>query len=512
MKIAAPYNATPLRRILKTFTDRKPYGTNCSMSSRRALILVPALTVLVLAVLWTTILVRLRIEKAAVMHDTRVAVQTLADALDTHTLKTIHDVDEIALLVKYGYESAPQTFDLAKYRAYGLITADTALQVTLVGADGHVIDSTLPFSGAIDLSDREHFRVHRLNPDLGLFISQPVIGRISRQWSIQATRRINRPDGSFGGVVVVSEDPAWLTDGFYTVAALGEHGMIAVLSGHGFMLSRRAGEAPSRTGDALPTSYIALHGTGTDEIRDPIDHVERVVATRRVGRYDLSVVAGLSVDEALDDYVRMRQVYVTMAAVISLLLTGLSSWITALLLKLLKGREQLQRQSQTDRLTGLPNRGKIMDLLDEAVTAPGAVGRVAVIFIDLDRFKELNDTYGHQSGDAVLVEVAQRLLGALGADACLGRLGGDEFLVVIRAQTAGELAARMVNGIAAALALPVSVQGHARTISASVGAATLESGDRPDDLVRKADIAMYEAKERARARSSKTGSDYGVVA
>jgi len=100
----------------------------------------------------------------------------------------------------------------------------------------------------------------------------------------------------------------------------------------------------------------------------------------------------------------------------------------------------------------------------------------------------------------------------LAGDACVGRLGGDEFLVVIKAPAAAELAARMAGDITAALAKPVSVQGHARVISASLGAATLESGERSDDLVRKADLAMYEAKERARARSSRAGSAYGAVA
>ena len=72
---------------------------------------------LILAVLWVTILMRLRVEKTAVLHDARVAAGTVASALDTHTLKTIHDVDTIALLVKYGYESSPDTFDLKKYSA-----------------------------------------------------------------------------------------------------------------------------------------------------------------------------------------------------------------------------------------------------------------------------------------------------------------------------------------------------------------------------------------------------------
>ncbi|WP_254320515.1 diguanylate cyclase domain-containing protein [Paraburkholderia sp. CNPSo 3272] len=395
---------TILRRIW-------PTGFEGGVAPQWALILLPVLTMLILAVLWITILERLRVEKDAALNDARVAARTEASALETHTLKTIHDVDAIARLLKFGYESSPTTFDIKKYQAYGLITADTALQVTIVGTDGRVIVSTTPFSGEVDLSDREHFRVHRESAAVGLFLSRPVIGRISRQTSIQATRRINLTDGSFGGVVVVSENPAWLTDGFYTNAALGEHGMIAVLSRRGFILSRRAGDAPSHTGDALPDGYFGARNTSDDSI-DPLDHVERIVATRELKQYGLMVVAGLSVAEALDDYLKMRSVYLTMASVISVILVGLSTWITALILKLIKGKEALRQVAHTDHLTGLPNRGCIMDRLEAAIVRPNATGRVAVIFVDLDRFKELNDTFGHHLGDAILCEIARRLTDA----------------------------------------------------------------------------------------------------
>ncbi|WP_227245458.1 sensor domain-containing diguanylate cyclase [Paraburkholderia caribensis] len=488
--------------VTRSLTGRLRTFAQCSRprghgkAPHRAFILLPALTVLILAVLWVTILMRLRVEKAAVLHDARVAAGTVASALDTHTLKTIHDVDTIALLVKYGYESSPDTFDLKKYQAYGLITADTALQVTLAGADGHVIASTIPFSGAIDLSDRKHFRVHRERPDVGLFLSEPLIGRISRQWSIQATRRINRPDGGFGGVVIVSENPAWLTDGFYTSAALGEHGMIAVLSDRGSMLSRRAGGAPSRTGESLPTGYVDPRGND-DMFTDPIDRVERIVARREVKRYGLTVMAGLSVAETLDDYYRMRRVYVTMASVISAILVGLSTWIAALILKLLKGRAQLHRLAHTDRLTGLSNRGCIMDRLEEAVAAPDAAGRVAVIFVDLDRFKELNDTFGHHLGDTILADIARRLMEVAQGRAQVGRLGGDEFLLVI--EDGAALAPQVADAITAALEAPVSVHGNAYRVCASLGIAVLQPGERAEDLVKSADRVMYDAKELGRA-------------
>ncbi|WP_206998369.1 sensor domain-containing diguanylate cyclase [Trinickia mobilis] len=473
----------------------------------RALFLIPVLTWLVLCVMWGTILLRLEIEKAAVLRDTRLAARTLADSLRTHTLKTIHDVDEIALLVKYGYEKAhdaSRTFDLHSYETHGLISSDTALQVTLVGPNGHVTMSTSRVTGDVDLSDREHFRVHRFNPDVGLFISRPVIGRISKHWSVQATRRLNHPDGSFDGVVVVSEDPAYLTDGFYNRTALGEHGMIAVLSRHGFMLSRRAADAHSTAGQSLPAGYDALLHERDATLADPLDHVERIVAGSAIDRYGLLAVAGLSVDDALDDYYRMRRVYVTMAIVISVMLVGFAAWIMSLIRKLLAGREALQRLSRVDRLTGLLNRGRISDLLEQAVAAPDAAGHVAVIFVDLDNLKQLNDTHGHQAGDAVLAALAECLRFAAGECGRIGRVGGDEFLVLVQTTepNAGDAAALIVRQLDSALGEPVLLHEEPYRMTASCGVAVLEPNETADDLVRKADAAMYEAKECGRIKAS----------
>jgi diguanylate cyclase (GGDEF)-like protein len=481
-----------------------PPAPNRDESKPRTLLLIPALTLLVLCVLWGTILVRLHVEKEAVLRDTHLAARTLADSLSTHTLKTIHDVDEIALVIKYGYESAlaaSRPFDLQRFQARGLINSDTALQVTLVGSDGHVTMSTSRVTGDVDLSDREHFRVHEFDPNVGLFISHPLVGRISKHRAVQATRRLNHPDGSFAGVVVVSEDPAYLTDGFYNRAALGEHGMIAVLSRRGFMMSRRAENERSTAGESLPAAYDVLLHTRDATLVDPLDHVERIVAGSALDQYGLLAVAGLSVDEALDDYYRMRRVYVTMASVISAILVGFAAWIMTLIAQLVAGRDELRRLSRVDRLTGLFNRGRISELVAEAVAAPDAPGNVAAIFVDLDDLKPLNDTYGHQAGDVVLSALAERLRRAAGARGQVGRLGGDEFLVLVRTRDAGaaRVAAQIVDGIAGLLDAPVQLGGAPYRICASVGVALFAAGDTGDDLVRHADAAMYEAKERKRA-------------
>lgn len=483
-----------------------------SIPTSGSLLLIPALTLMVLCVLWITILFRLHTEKSTALRDTRTSANVLAQALQTQTLKTIHDIDEIALLVKFGYENAPQSFDLATYQARGLITGDTALQVTVVGANGHVLLSTLKRSGDVDLSDREHFVVHRQTPSIGLFISRPVVGRVSGRWSVQATRRIDRPDGSFGGIVVVSEDPAWLTDAFYNSAALGDHGLVSVLSRDGFRLSRRTGDAHSSTGGTAPARYLDLPRTGSDEVIDPLDHVDRIVAVRAIEKYGLVVVAGLSVDEALEDYVRMRNVYLIMAGLISLLLSGFAAWIMVLVAKLTRGREALRRLSEIDSLTGLPNRGRITDLLEQAAARRDAINGTALIFVDLDYFKELNDTHGHHTGDQILIEVGNRLRVAAGERAVAGRLGGDEFVVIVEASDAHAEAMRIAGSITAMLESGTTVSEDWCAIQASIGVAVLEQDETACDLLRKADLAMYEAKERRHTgTASAPGTNHPVA-
>ncbi|GAA0472949.1 hypothetical protein Ade02nite_87000 [Paractinoplanes deccanensis] len=153
---------------------------------------------------------------------------------------------------------------------------------------------------------------------------------------------------------------------------------------------------------------------------------------------------------------------------------------------------RLDHGATHDALTQLPNRVLFHERLDKALTSPGD-RPVAVALIDLDDFKEVNDTLGHEVGDLLLIAVAGRLDGCLRAEDTVARLGGDEFVVVLDGAdpAAADLAAeRMMR----ALREPVLADGHELPIRASIGIADGRSGDDPSLLLRRADIAMYKAK------------------
>ncbi|MDQ3328275.1 MAG: EAL domain-containing protein, partial [Chloroflexota bacterium] len=163
--------------------------------------------------------------------------------------------------------------------------------------------------------------------------------------------------------------------------------------------------------------------------------------------------------------------------------------------------EQLAHQAFHDPLTGLPNRPGFLDRVQHALlrtTREG--GSIAVLFLDLDRFKVINDSLGHEAGDHLLKAVADRLSECLRPDDTVARLGGDEFTILLESDaTAGE-ALRIANRLTQTLQKPFNIDGHDVFVTTSIGIAIKHPHhEAPADLMRDADLAMYRAKERGRA-------------
>jgi len=151
-----------------------------------------------------------------------------------------------------------------------------------------------------------------------------------------------------------------------------------------------------------------------------------------------------------------------------------------------------------DRLTGLLDRAEVVRRLDDALAAASPSAQVAVLFADLDGFKAVNDTFGHDSGDRVLLEVAQRLHGLVRADEHVARLGGDEFLVVLTALPDAAAARAAADRIEAALTGRYDTPTASASLGVSVGLAVAEQPTPASGLVSAADLAMYEVKARRR--------------
>jgi len=276
-----------------------------------------------------------------------------------------------------------------------------------------------------------------------------------------------------------------------------EHGGKAWLwetDGDGRLLYISAQLAKSLTGDA--TSLLGTPLTDlvvSDDERDPdFGAGERTLGfhiSARLSFTDLVVRArtegaprwwSLSGRPAFDEYNRF---------------TGFRG-VGADLTEIRRSEAEINRLARYDALTGLPNRVVMHQTLDNAVRGESSRQDFCALFLlDLDRFKNVNDTLGHPVGDALLQQVAERLLREIGERGRVGRLGGDEFNVVLPGQIDRKDLAAMADRVIASISQPYLIEGSSISIGASVGIATApQDGDCADSLVRNADLALYVAK------------------
>ncbi len=164
--------------------------------------------------------------------------------------------------------------------------------------------------------------------------------------------------------------------------------------------------------------------------------------------------------------------------------------------------QQLEHQAFHDPLTGLPNRALLLDRLGHALARTDRRGEyVAVLFLDLDGFKHINDSLGHEAGDRLLVDVAERLSRCVRTEDTIARFGGDEFVVLLEDLAGKEEAIRCAERLARQLRAPFMLSGEEVYVTISVGVVTSATPqDWAEDLLRDADAAMYEAKKKGKAR------------
>jgi diguanylate cyclase (GGDEF)-like protein/PAS domain S-box-containing protein len=161
--------------------------------------------------------------------------------------------------------------------------------------------------------------------------------------------------------------------------------------------------------------------------------------------------------------------------------------------------EQLTHQAFHDPLTGLANRALFRDRVSHALALAQRRGSpVTVLYLDLDDFKNVNDSLGHAEGDRLLIAVAERFLACARTADTVARLGGDEFAILIEGGDAGE---GLPDRLAAAMSHPFSLSGNQLRVTASIGVATAGAGDSADDLLRNADMAMYAAKRHGKGHA-----------
>jgi diguanylate cyclase (GGDEF)-like protein len=238
------------------------------------------------------------------------------------------------------------------------------------------------------------------------------------------------------------------------------------------------------------------------------DGLQRYTSAIQLYDFPLAVIVGLSADERLEATRRDTRIYLWRAAAASLLLVIVVAMLSRLSRQLALSRlraveEQIAHAQRVeylayhDGLTRLPNRSLFSKVLTQNIKqADRHKTQVAVLFLDLDRFKHINDTLGHEAGDQLLEEVATRLKACLRESDTVARLGGDEFVALLSDLGEARHVANVAQKILSAIARPFVLLGHEFRVTASLGISIYpQDGLDEQTLTKNADIAMYQAKD-----------------
>jgi diguanylate cyclase (GGDEF)-like protein len=312
------------------------------------------------------------------------------------------------------------------------------------------------------------------------------------------------------GAVLIAVDASYFVSG-YDPSILGKEGVLALLGTDGVFRSRRTGDRLTAGVTVDYASAVPGGDQGDPTVSLTVnswDGVRRYTGAQQLYEFPLAVIVGLSEDEQLAATRRDVQVYLWRAAISSLLLVLLTTTLGRMSWQLARARVRENEANLThahrveylayhDGLTALPNRSLFNKLLSQAISLAKRHDRqLAVAFIDLDRFKQINDTLGHEAGDELLKEVANRLKACLRDSDTVARLGGDEFVVLMTELGDQKYAATVAQKIITAIAKPVILLGQDFRVTASIGISSYpKDGLNEQTLTKNADIAMYQAKE-----------------
>ncbi len=277
-----------------------------------------------IAVVWIFIYLKLELDYKLILDGSRSNLQNIARSFKEHTESSLAISDELLRIIKFNYERSDKVDykTLNDYFQNGVLDMKFFNQVGVIDKEGIYSYSNVIGQKKIDLSDREHFKIHKQSYPYDIYVSRPVLGRVSKRWSIQITRRINTSDGSFNGVAVVSFDPLYFLN-FYKKIDLGANGFIALVDLDGFVRTIEAGKLSSIDGSIAQIKLdrqIKEELMGFKSSDQIFDGVKRLYAFERIADQPMLVLVGVQESEALKEYSANKATYLTFGLTLTLLI------------------------------------------------------------------------------------------------------------------------------------------------------------------------------------------------
>jgi diguanylate cyclase (GGDEF)-like protein len=445
---------------------------------------------------------------------------TLTLILAEHTSQIIfsantvlNSIDDVVYAAKIEDEKSYRKFTSNKNQFELLeekTKSNSILDVTtFVANDGKVLNFSRSYPAPeINLADRDYFVYLKNHNDLETFYSAPVQNKGNGKWVFYLARRVNGAHDEFLGIILVGVSVEVFSSLYERLGSnLGDGAAITLYRQDKTLLTRwplvenLIGRV--NTNNLIEQSLgAAADGNGviftskTGFTRQNTSSVERMISYRKVTGYPF--IVGAVVPETL--YLANWYKNATgglIATILSIIILFIGTYF---LLRTYRRNAENQYRAHHDVLTRLPNRTLFSDRLSYSLAnCKRNQAKLALLFIDLDNLKTINDVYGHLVGDAVLMQAAERIRACLRDTDTVARLGGDEFIVLLPGVGDEKNALMVAEKIRSSLMMSMTADGIAVSTSASIGVALYpDHGSNESDLMNNADMAMYEAKSSGR--------------
>ena len=275
----------------------------------------------IIAIFWIGLSYQLSVERAGAINIAIARGNGAARLFEETTIRLLKNVDRTLLFMRLTYEENPEHFDLNRLAQRTSLFGDMTIQASVIGPDGYMTSSSTGYTGApLYLGDREHFQAHVNSTTDQLFIGKPLFGRASGQLSIQLSRRLRQPDGSFGGVIVSSIDPKFAQQ-FYQSIELGDQSSISVRGLDGVIRAAYGFSTPPTAMTSEMSAALARAPSGHFWGSGAVDGINRLVSYRTVAAFPLIITVGEAENHVFAAYKLHRIIYFATVGGLTLLVT-----------------------------------------------------------------------------------------------------------------------------------------------------------------------------------------------
>lgn len=382
-------------------------------------------------------------------------------------------------------------------------TYKNLMDVLILDAKGAIIQWTGKGSPPT-VTDRPYTAVHINDLDSGLFIGEPLLSKVHKeQWFFAISLPVRANDGRLLNIIVAIIDIEHFRAQFQEID-LPPDSVLGVINKSGKVITRTPDHNRAVGIQVDQAAAIWNNGSveGIIDINSPLDKVNRIIGYRLIDKYGLGTYSGISRETVLKRFYFYLILTTCMVLGIGIILVVLTRRIFTDQQLMAKQQEQLFALAHTDELTGLCNRRHFMELSEaEQKRARRYHHPVSYMMLDIDHFKAINDTYGHDCGDSALVSFAEILRKTCRNEDILSRYGGEEFLVMLpetSRKKAMRLAERLRNTVEEST---TTVGSTSIKLTVSIGVATIDLTDKelfPYAVIKQADEALYRAKRSGR--------------